>query len=206
MKTAKSLPPGVRRGRESLSSDSLPGNIQPSTGPSPAGRDPTRLEIRWFERMALGCREPFLSAICPFRCPVGILVESMGEGRGSGVFFGWKRQRCSTSDSPKKTPDPFRGLERFCNPKRKRGILRKSYPRLRVLKLRIFDLRSSPATKPLQKILTRSASEANTSRGRADVTCLPRWRCGLISGQFAQLQNCVSEGCLVKNAGNFIPH
>jgi len=27
--------------------------------------------------------------------------------RGSGVFFGWKRQYFSTSNSPKKTPDPF---------------------------------------------------------------------------------------------------
>jgi|GEM_PF-5623756 len=28
-------------------------------------------------------------------------------GRGSGVFFGRKRQRFSTSNSPKKTPDPL---------------------------------------------------------------------------------------------------
>jgi|GEM_PF-3962841 len=37
-----------------------------------------------------------------------------------------------------------------------------------------------PACLAVDLIPTRSASEANTSRGRADVTCLPRWRFGLV--------------------------
>jgi len=56
------------------------------------------------------------------------------------------------------------------------------------LKWRIFDLQSSPATKSPQKILTRSASEANTSRRRRSITCLPRWRFGLVSRQLRNFQ------------------
>ena len=38
-------------------------------------------------------------------------LSLIGVGRGSGVFFGGKRQRFSPINSPKETPDPF--IQRF---------------------------------------------------------------------------------------------
>ena len=45
-----------------------------------------------------------LSPLYYFDCPI---LAIYCVSRGSGVFFGQKRQRLSPSNSPKKTPDPF---------------------------------------------------------------------------------------------------